>query len=37
MLPYLFLLAFVVIAFYLAQIYLMLKGRPVYVILDELI
>jgi tetratricopeptide (TPR) repeat protein len=36
LLPYLFLIAFVVIAFYLAQIYLMLKGRPVYVVLDEL-
>lgn len=37
MIPYLFLLAFVVIAFYLAQIYLMLKGKPVYIILKELL
>ena len=34
--PYLYILAFVVVAFYLAQIYLLLKGKPVYVVLDEL-
>lgn len=34
---YLYIIAFVVVAFYLAQIYLLLKGKPVYVITEELI
>ncbi|UPT68337.1 MAG: glycosyltransferase [Sphingobacteriales bacterium JAD_PAG50586_3] len=37
LIPYLYILAFVVVGFYLAQIYLLLKGKPVYVITEELV